>query len=77
MRRQAKTQAGVSSEVEVLKVLKSILDNDQTEYETVCLATVVLNLCTCCVLYARFVCLCDWSFLCIFLNSCEKTGLYG
>ncbi|XP_058552342.1 liprin-alpha-1-like isoform X1 [Neofelis nebulosa] len=50
VRRQAKTQAGMSSEVEVLKVLNSILDNDKTEDEMVCLAMAVLNLCTCCVL---------------------------
>ncbi|XP_043428044.1 liprin-alpha-1-like [Prionailurus bengalensis] len=50
IRRQAKTPAGVSSEAEVLKVLNSILEKDKTEAEMVCLATAVLNLCTCCVL---------------------------
>ncbi|XP_043428081.1 liprin-alpha-1-like [Prionailurus bengalensis] len=49
IRRQAKTPAGVSSEAEVLKVLNSILEKDKTEAEMVCLATAVLNLCTCCV----------------------------
>ena len=49
VRQQVKSQAGASSEPEMLKALTSMFKSHKTDEETVCVATAVLDLCTCCV----------------------------